>query len=147
MASFAVITAVVASLIVNSNNENQHKGVCESIYEQLYPIYENSAKISNFNQNDIYKNIYLMQTHLNLTLSKTCEKPSIKELPWLAKTPYNYQVSPFYEFTLIWESFAVLYRGLTILSVDMIIMTMMIYIKFQFETINSDLVRECLISF
>lgn len=141
MASFAVITAVVASLFVNSSNENQHKAICKTVYEKLYPNYEKSmSKIPNFNQNNIYKNIYLMQTYLNQTLSVTCEKPAVKELPWLAKTPYNYQVSPYYEFTLIWESLAILYRGLTILSVDMIIMTMMIYIKFQFEIINSDLV-------
>lgn len=76
----------------------------------------------------------------NLFSIQSCEKP-VYHLPWLTKTPYDNQISPNYEFTLFLEVLAIYYCAIALLPIDMILMTMMLYIKFQLEMINMDLVK------
>lgn len=118
VAIFAVSTTAFTSIWISSKNKIESKEACKKVSE----------------------NLFLVQTSLNYS---QCEKP-VKHFPWLTKTPYDNQVSPNYELTLFFELLAIYYCAMSLLPIDMILMTMMLYIKFQFEMINMDLVRSFL---
>lgn len=142
VAIFAVSLTVLTSLLLNSNSETETKKGCEQILDNLYQIFEEKdLDIPQLNQNNMYENVLLMQKYLNQSTSENCEKP-VKHFPWITKTPYNNQVSPNYEITLCLELLSMYYRTFTLMPIDMILMSMMLYVKFQLEMVNMDLVKQ-----
>lgn len=142
VAIFAVSLTVLTSLFLNSNSEMETKKGCEKILDNLYQVFEeHNFEIPHLNQNNLYENVLIMQKYLNQSTSENCENP-VKHFPWITKTPYNNQVSPNYEITLCLELLSMYYRTFTLMPIDMILMSMMLYVKFQLEMINMDLVRQ-----
>lgn len=136
----ATVTSAIASIFLNLSKEKKAQEICKTIFEKLYPIYkERHFQIYDLQQNDIYEKVNLMQQYLNQSLSENCEKP-LKNLPWITKTPYNHQISPYNELTLVFEVMLNYYHAILIIAVDVLLMSMLIYVRFQFEIINRDLV-------
>lgn len=138
VALFSVVTTAITSIFLSSKNEVESDEACNKVLESLYPFVEHNFKIPNFKQNTVYENVVFMQTFLNQSIGK-CEKPA-KIFPWLTMTPYDKQISPNYELTLLFQVLVIHFCALSLIPIDMILPTMMLYIKFQLEMINMDLV-------
>lgn len=134
-----LITAAVSMLLYNNNNEMKSKEICQKIYEKFYWIYkESNLKIPYVQQNDIYEKVYLMQKYLNIS-SNECVRVE-KSFPLVIRTPYNNQISPNYEITLLLQGVIAFVKVFCIIPVDLILMSFMMYIRFQFQIISNDLV-------
>lgn len=139
---FSIITLISAAVsmpLYNNNNEIKSKEICQKMYEKFYSIYkEGNLKIPYIEQNDLYEKVDLMERFLNIS-SSTCVKPK-KSFPLVIRTPYNNQISPNYEITLLLQVIVLFLKVFTIIPVDFLLMSFMMYTRFQFHIICSDLV-------
>lgn len=138
--ALVIFTSALQTLTNNSKNDTKSKKSCLKIFEKLITIFnESQMVVPSFNNNNIYENVEIMQSYLNQSLEEKCVK-AVKIFPWLISTPYNNQISPNYELTLIIQEIILISRSCSIIPFDMLFHSLLIFSKFQFETIKIDLV-------
>lgn len=139
--ALVMFTTAFTTLIYNSTNVTKSMTTCHKIFEELSLIVnESQIVIPSFKVNNIYDNVNLMQKYLNQSLNENCVK-AVKVFTWMVRTPYNNQISPNYEITLLLQEIALLLHSCAILSFEMSFLTLLMFAKFQFETIKIDLVN------